>query len=369
MTQHLLSMIVGCFFSIACLTPAFAEEELQTLLERLLAQPTISAETGFAAKVLVSPGHVYDPLIMVPHNGAVLLNDDGKEQGETGSRLLSISPAGQVSVLVDADKLLPVAGFDIAPDGFGKFVGQFFTLALPAVGQAGLMGNYIIQRVDPQKNYAAHILCTLPELGEGKRSSFGVNAIFGPAGSPFAGKLYALTALNQTIYQVTADGQCAPFVTFDAERVGTPFGFVFAPDGESLIVTVARGNLLAPTSSAIVRVMSDGTMADTPLAEGTTLLAGIDIAPEGFGSYGGQVFVTDAGRFEAPVPMTQTLPADGKVYRVTPEGKLALVASGFVDPLNLRFIGNTLWVTDINGDFMIGKRELPDGFIVEISVE
>jgi hypothetical protein len=27
-----------------------------------------------------------------------------------------------------------------------------------------------------------------------------------------------------------------------------------------------------------------------------------------------------------------------------------------------------LWVSDINGDFIAGKRELPDGFIGEIRV-
>jgi hypothetical protein len=29
--------------------------------------------------------------------------------------------------------------------------------------------------------------------------------------------------------------------------------------------------------------------------------------------------------------------------------------------------GRLLWVSDLNGDFLGGKRELPDGFIVEIS--
>jgi hypothetical protein len=28
-----------------------------------------------------------------------------------------------------------------------------------------------------------------------------------------------------------------------------------------------------------------------------------------------------------------------------------------------------MWVADINGDFIYGKRELPDGFIVVISVQ
>jgi hypothetical protein len=36
-------------------------------------------------------------------------------------------------------------------------------------------------------------------------------------------------------------------------------------------------------------------------------------------------------------------------------------------PWCLRFVGNRLWVGDINGDFIYGKRELPDGFIVTLA--
>ena len=66
--------------------------------------------------------------------------------------------------------------------------------------------------------------------------------------------------------------------------------------------------------------------------------------------------------------MTQAIDADGKIYRLTLEGKTELVASGFQNPIGVRFIRNKLWVTDINGDFIAGKRELPDGFVVEIAV-
>jgi crotonobetainyl-CoA:carnitine CoA-transferase CaiB-like acyl-CoA transferase len=65
----------------------------------------------------------------------------------------------------------------------------------------------------------------------------------------------------------------------------------------------------------------------------------------------------------------QALRPDGQVHRVTPEGNLELVASGFINPWCLRFVGKTLWVSDINGDFIYGKRELPDGFIVAIGAQ
>ncbi|MBI3246427.1 MAG: hypothetical protein HYZ50_07965 [Deltaproteobacteria bacterium] len=64
----------------------------------------------------------------------------------------------------------------------------------------------------------------------------------------------------------------------------------------------------------------------------SSLFGSLDFAPEGFGPYAGQLFVVDVGHYEIPVPLGQALRADGKVYRVTLEGKLELVASGFINP-------------------------------------
>jgi hypothetical protein len=72
-------------------------------------------------------------------------------------------------------------------------------------------------------------------------------------------------------------------------------------------------------------------------------------------------------RYEVPVPMTQRLQADGKVYRLTAEGNAELVAAGFINPIGVQFVRDSLWVSDINGDFIAGKRELPDGFVVKLS--
>ncbi len=330
----------------------------------------IKPAAGFTAKVIVPPGQMYDPLVMHLHGDTVWLNDDGKEEGDKGSRLLSIDTQGKVSVLVDANKMLPIsAGFDIAPDDFGKFGGQIFALSQPKIGDKGGLENYVIQRIDPRDNYAVSVFCTLPGLDKKKVSGIGVDASFGPAGSLFAGKLYASTTLNETIYQVTPEGKCSPFVTFDAKRHGGPLYLRFAPDGNSLLVTVVRGGIFAATGSAVLRVMPDGKIVDRPVVEAPTLFGALDFAPAGFGPYAGQLFVVDVGHYEIPVPLGQALRADGKVHRVTPEGTLALVASGFINPWGLRFVGHTLWVSDINGDFIYGKRELPDGFIVGIVVQ
>ena len=139
-----------------------------------------------------------------------------------------------------------------------------------------------------------------------------------------------------------------------------------------MLVTVAQGEIVgAPISKggAIVRVTPDGGVEDKPVVEGMTRPMGLDFAPEEFGEYGGQLFVADVASIQVPVPMTQTLATDGKIYRVTSAGELQLVASGFFNPAGIRFLDAQLWVSDINGDFIAGKRELPDGFIVEIRIQ
>lgn len=367
--QRLWRRVVGLLLHIVIVATANADDELKAMLDRVMAHD-IKPAAGFTSKVLVPPGQLYDPLVMHVHGDVVWLNDDGKEEGDKGSRLIAIDKQGKVSVLVDADKMVPIsAGFDIAPDDFGSFGGQVFALSQPKVGEKGGLENYVIQRIDPKNNYAVSIFCTLPGLNKKKVSGIGVDASFGPPGSPFAGKLYASTTLNETIYQITPDGKCSPFVTLDAKRQGGPLYLRFAPDGNSLLVTVVRGGIFAARGSAVLRVLPNGKVEDKPVVEAPTLLGSLDFAPEGFGPYAGQLFVVDVGHYEIPVPLGQALRADGKIHRVTPEGKLEQVASGFINPWNLRFVGNTMWVADINGDFIYGKRELPDGFIVTLSAQ
>ena len=151
-------------------------------------------------------------------------------------------------------------------------------------------------------------------------AGIGFEARFGPEGSPFAGKFFAVTMMNSSVYQVTADGGCTSSVRFEAR--GGPTGIATRPTRMSY-------------------------------------------APEGFGAYGGQLCVADLGG--ANIQITQATEADGRVYRVDAAGDVQPVASGFHNPVGLHFVGDTLWVTDINGDFIAGRRELPEWFVVELS--
>jgi hypothetical protein len=78
-----------------------------------------------------------------------------------------------------------------------------------------------------------------------------------------------------------------------------------------------------------------------------------------------RIFVADVGDI-LPVLQLRPLKRDGRLYRVTKDGELKLAASGFVNPPGVCFIGHHLRVTDINGEFTAGMRELPRGFLVRI---
>jgi hypothetical protein len=355
---------------VTCPSPATAKplgSEAQRLIDALLAPPTIKAEPGFKARLLTPPGELYDPLFMIQHGNAVWMNDDGKATDGHGSRILAVAPNGSVSVLFDADKILPVVGFGLAPPGFGVFTGQIFTLAQPTTGMKGGLANHVIQRIDPA-THKASVFCTLPQSGRSGNgvAGFGAAAAFGPTGSGFANRFFSITVLNKTIYQTTADGACKPFADLSATGATA---LAFTADGSAMLVSGTPADPMAPgekPQGTIMRVAPDGKLDPKPVASGLETPMGIAVAPSGFGAYGGEIFVADAGKFEMPVPQSQAPAHDGKIYRVTSSGALKLVASGFVNPSGLAFVDGHLWVTDVNGDFIGGGRELPDGFLVQI---
>lgn len=371
--RRILSLLGSVMLLAAAGTQSvFARDELKELMARVLAVPKIRAESGFKAAVLVRPGQLYDPVWVATHNGAVWTNDDGGEEGDKGSRIVAISKTGALSDVVGLGRMLPVTGFGIAPEGFGTLGGQLVSMAQPEIAAPGATKNHVIQRIDIKGKDAAVVVCTLPNAGTVNNgvSGFGADARFGPVGSPFANRFFAATIFNNAIYQLQADGSCTPFVVFDGKPWSEPAGIAFSADGQHMLVSVTKGNSLgaAKTEGAILSVAADGKVDPRPVAEGFSRPMGMVHAPPSFGAYAGQMFVTDAGKMEVPVPMTQALATDGKLYRVSSDGTLHLVASGFINPTGVEFVDNALLVSDINGDFIAGKRELPDGFIVKIQM-
>lgn len=375
LTGWLVAAVAAIVMAVAIATgPDRHNKEFDRVISQLMAMTEITAADGFTAKVVVPPGQLYDPLSTVPYGDGYLLNDDGGVEGEKGSRILRATMTGALDVVIGLDKLPPVTGFDVAPANFGDFGGHLFVLTQPRVGPLGIGVNHLVQRIEIG-NGPPEVVCELPALGPGpnQQASIGTQAVFGPPGSPFADRLFTVTLGNNTVYQTTADGACVPFVTFDPTRQGQPFYVTFTPNGKTMLVSLGEPLLAVAGSSnnpgRIAQVGPDGKVADSYFATGLGRPAGMAFAPDGFGDFAGDLFVNIVGSLEIPVPMTQQLKRDAKVIRITPDGRQHPVAAGFINPMDLKFIHGRLIVGDINGDFIAGGREVPDGFIVEITVE
>jgi len=367
-------------FIFACLIPLVSwaansdTSEVRRVMDKVMAVPEIKAAKGFSAHTFIGTGHFYDPLFMRDWGKRILVNDDGGADGDKGSRILSFDADANIEVEIGLKKLPPVVGFDIAPADFGAVAGQFVVLSQEKSGFDAALKNHVVQAIPQDGKGEVTRLCTLqalPEKEGGQKSGFGVDGRFGPDGSAFANRFFSVTLKNATVYQTTADGNCEPFITFDPESWGLPFALNFSQDQQYLLVSVGPGigaGVDAP-KGGIARVNAQGQIVGDIIAPGIGRASGMAFAPESFGEYGGQLFVASTGDMEIPVPMTQALQQDGYVYRIDNTGTVHQVASGFINPAGIHFAFGKLLVADINGDFIAGRRELPEGFIIAIKVE
>ena len=336
-------------------------------LERVFAVPPIQMADGFTFKVLVPPrAQLYDPFDLHVVDGTRLWVADDAKSGA----IYEVTLDGRVSVRAEIKQHSPIS-LDVAPPSFGKFAGQIYTVAFAKPEKAG--GWELpdaITRIDPVTGRDT-VVCFLPENKAHEPGAGGFFARFGPENSLFAGKLWITAASNHTLYQVTPDGTCKPFVTIDLQKWGSPRGISFTPDGKMMLLgaaTPARDNRAktTPGGGRILRVSPTGRIDDQPLVGGLHEPGAMAYAPKGFGKFAGQLFISDAGDWNNEVEATETVPSDGRVYRVTADGKLVLVASGFANPVGVAFVDNSLVISDINGDFHIGSQKFADGFIVII---
>ena len=372
MSRPCKKILLCCLLSGCWTLPLHAAEELDVLLGQLLATPAIKTAPGFIAKTLVAPGSFYDPFDLKTQGEALWISDDGKESGDKGGRIMRVDAAGAVSVLFGLGKILPPVALDVASAAFGAYHGQIFTVAFARPdAEAGFLVPNVIQRLELASGAVINA-CTLPNNAKGEAGAGGFFLRFGPDGGPFAGKLFITAATNQTVYVMSADGRCAPFAAIDIQRWGYPTGLGFTPDGQTMLVGTAQPATADPAgppqpgAGKILRISASGVVADKVFASGLEQPCAMLFAPASFGAAAGQLLVADAGDFNSPVPMTQTVKHDGRVYHINTQGKPELLASGFANPTGLAFLHGKLVVSDINGDFHVGQRELPDGYLVTI---
>ena len=352
-----------------------------------LAPPQITVAAGYHARVIVPPGTFYDPLFPVAGVGdEIWLNDDGGEDDEGGGGIYSIAADGTVKALVPVGKIPPPTGIDRAPASFAPYAGQIFALAQPKKGWPGATENHVILRLDP-KTWEPVRFAELPAAGgsnelptpgtrnRGGVAGAGVDMLFGPDGSAFAGRLFAVTLLNNGIYEITPDGAARPFVIMATPRPRQPICLAFAKIAgeERMLVSTANGNFSprrqVPGFATVTQIKPDGTVLPEFLVENLFSPSGLAYAPAGFGPYAGDLFVADIqGVIQIPAPRDQATPRNGKIFRIDRAGQAHPFAEGFATPMGLRFIGTRMIVCDINGDYIGGGIDAPDGFVTEITV-
>ncbi len=347
----------------------------KTEYKQLLGMPPITTAPGFRYSVIVAPGsEIYDAFdIHLLNPQTLLVGDDGKS-----GHLWKVSLDGKITSVAAPVRWSPYT-FDFAPAGFGRWAGHVFALAFnEPIAAGGWELPDAITRIDLATGQDT-LVCYLPDNDQKKPGAGGFFVRFGPPRGPFAGKLWITTASNHSVYQVSADGKCNHFTTLDLDKWGSPRGIGFTPDGKNMLVSTAApepGNRAKTLKGGgkILRLAADGTVAGV-VASGLHEPGPFVRAPTSFGKFAGQLFITDAGDWGNDVGIAQapnkglalSVPDDGMVYRVGPDGKLAVVASGLRNPVGVVFLGNRLIVGDINGDFHVGYHKIRDGFIIALT--
>ncbi|MGA7870337.1 MAG: hypothetical protein WCA22_05500 [Candidatus Binatus sp.] len=290
----------------------------------------LDVEVPFEIKALKAPGLVA-PYFLQDNHGAIVVSDQA-------GGVFSVTFGGKVTALADKAKIKHPAGVAIGPAGFGSYEGNVFVLA--AVGD--LKGPCEVERID--KSGAVSTFAKLPDAGAAPTECRDME--FGAAGTPFAGKLYAATSGNATIYSIDSSGKASVFGTYNKPVQFELTTITFPPASDSkaagmmLVGMRAKGGFAAKVGR-ISMVGADGKMKDEVYLVGFTRPSGFAWSPSSFGSYGDELMIADTGKFASENDNAR----DGNVYRVE-KGIARPFADGLMDPTDMKFIGSKAVICD-----------------------
>src|SRR5271170_5110828 len=290
----------------------------------------LDVEVPFEIKALKAPGLIA-PYFLQDNHGAMVVSDQA-------GGVYSVTFGGKVTPLADKTKVKNPAGVAIGPAGFGSYEGNVFVLA--AAG--GIKGPCEVERID--KSGAVSTFAKLPDAGTPPTECRGLE--FGAAGTPFAGKLYAVTSGNATIYAIDASGKASAFGTYNKpipfELTTISFAPASDPKAPNLMLIGMRPKMSGASKvGRIGMVGADGKLKDDIYLVGFIRPSGFAWSPSSFGSYGDELMIADTGRFASE----NNNERDGSVYRV--ERDIARgFASGLMDPTDMKFIDNKAVICD-----------------------
>src|SRR5579863_477714 len=288
----------------------------------------LDVEVPFEIKALKATGLVA-PYFLQDNHGAMVVSDQA-------GGVFSVTFAGKVTELAGKAKIKNPAGVAIGPAGFGSYAGNVFVLA--AAGD--IKGPCEVERID--KSGAVSTFAKLPDATATECRDLE----FGKAGTPFAGKLYAATSGNATIYSIDSSGKASAFGTYNKPIVFELTTITFAPASDSKAPNLMLVGMRAKMGGAskvgrISMVGPDGKMKDDVYLVGFIRPSGFGWAPSSFGSYGDELMIADTGKFASENDNER----DGSVYRVE-KGIARPFAGGLMDPTDMKFIGNKAVICD-----------------------
>jgi hypothetical protein len=307
----------------------------------------LDIEIAYEIKALKIAGST-SPVYVQADNGKLIFSD------ASGAVMSSPMGGGTATTLA---KVTNPAGLAIAPAGFGSYTGQVFVAS-----GSDEKTPCEIMRIG---GASATSFAKLPDAGKlnGGKATQCRDLEFGAAGSPFAGKLYAVANGNATIYEIDSSGKAKAFATFD----GTPSYEITSVSFTAPTDSKAPNAMLAGMRPRIgmmgkigrINVFGPDGKQKTEYLVGFVNPTGWGYAPPGFGGgYAGNLFIVDSGQ-----PASKNgADRDGQVYRVDDKGVTRPFASGLVDPNCFRIVGNTMVIADPSEQGKPGK-----GAIVVIS--
>jgi hypothetical protein len=288
----------------------------------------LDVEVPFEIKALKAPGLIA-PYFVQDNHGTMVVSDQA-------GGVYSVTFAGKATALADKTKIKNPAGVAIGPAGFGSYEGSVFVLA--AAG--GIKGPCEVERID--KSGAVSTFAKLPDAAATECSDLE----FGAAGSPFAGKLYAIANGNASMYAIDASGKASVFGVYNKPLVFELTTITFPPASDSkaagtmLVGMRAKGGFAAKVGR-IGMIGADGKLKDDVYLVGFIRPAGFAWSPSTFGSYSDELLIADTGKLASQ----NNNERDGTVYRVE-KGLARSFASGLMDPTDMKFIGSKAVICD-----------------------
>ncbi|HTR61261.1 MAG TPA: hypothetical protein VMH37_06125 [Candidatus Binataceae bacterium] len=289
----------------------------------------IDVEIPYEATVLKTS--LVSPLYLTEASGGMVVSD-------AAGGVYMVTMGGKSTELAGKSRVKHPAGVAIAPGGFGT-AGTVYVLASgddPA-------GPCEVDAID--KSGGVTTFAKLPDAGSGKAAECR-DLEFGAKGTPYAGKLYAATSANSTIYAIDASGKAAVFGSYDKPNAWdlTSIGFTSATDSKAPNVMLIGMRLRMGGAAKLGRigvVTPDGKLKDDPYLVGFIRPTGFGTSPANWGSYGDTFFIVDYGK-----PSTEEGGAsDGSIYRVYKDVPRPY-ASNLADPTCMKFIGNKMVIAD-----------------------